>query len=425
MGGADRKTLAGILEPRLPADFLRDTYGRDFLHVRGRRGRFSHLLPWPVLNEILARHRLNAPRLRLMCDGARVPVSAYTRHAAPQGQRAAVPRLRAERLNEQLRAGATLVLDAVDELHAPLEELAEGLELTFRERVQINMYAGWRTSHGFDLHWDDHDVFILQVAGRKRWRIYGQTRPHPLSRQDPEPTPKPTGDALWEDTLEDGDLLYIPRGWWHVAFPLDEPTLHLTVGIHARTGVDLLRWLADGLRASELYRRDLPRLSSPQEQAAHAAALREELLACFDDAALARYLADCDANAEPRPRAGLPLAATPEVSSPPPETFVRLTAPRPLAFDVSDGSIEFACNRKLWKFDGRAHAVLQQLAERRVCRVSELCEGARGVLDSETVRAFVGELIRHGLLAVVEAGAAGAGAAGGGGAGTAESRGAR
>ena len=48
--------------------------------------------------------------------------------------------------------------------------------------------------------------------------------------------------------LEAGDLLYIPRGWWHVAMPLDEPTLHLTVGVNNLTGADFLRWFADRLR---------------------------------------------------------------------------------------------------------------------------------------------------------------------------------
>jgi hypothetical protein len=80
---------------------------------------------------------------------------------------------------------------------------------------------------------------------------------------------------LWEGTLEDGDLLYIPRGWWHVALPLAEPTLHLTVGIHNRTGLDLLRWLAERMRASETFRRDLPRMSSAQVRAEHAARMRD------------------------------------------------------------------------------------------------------------------------------------------------------
>jgi hypothetical protein len=402
MESAALNHLSKLLEPCAPEEFLASSWGRGFKHVRGTRGKFAHLMPWSRLNDVLTQHRLDAPRLRLMRDGKPVPVSDYTRHTTTGGKRkATIPRLRAAELTDQLRAGATLILDAVDELHAPLTRLAAALELAFRERVQINLYAGWRTSHGFDLHWDEHDVFILQVAGRKRWRIYGETRSHPISN-DIEPAPRPTSDPLWEETLEDGDLLYIPRGFWHVAFPLDEPTLHLTVGIHKRNGLDLLRWMTEQMRGSVAFREDLPRDASTEEQAAHIERLRRELIARFDDATLANFFREQDANAEPRPQLSLPSSATSALTPPPLDALVRLTAPRPLAFDVRGDEVAFSCNRKHWRFDARALSVLRPLDERRVCTVAELCESARGVLDERVVRALAGELILHGLVAIVD-----------------------
>jgi hypothetical protein len=402
MHGVARENLARLLEPCVPEEFLASAWGRDSRHVRGRAGKFSPLMPWPRLNDLLARHRLDSPRLRLTREGKPVPASSYLRHAPGGRGKTPIPRLRPSDLTDQLRDGATLVLDAVEELHAPLTDLAESLELCFRERVQINLYAGWRTSRGFDLHWDDHDVFILQVAGRKRWRVYGETRPSPVAN-DSEPAPKPDGDALWEDTLEDGDLLYIPRGWWHVAFPLDEPTLHLTVGVHKRTGLDLLRWLSDDLRASETFRRDLPRDASPSEQAAHVGRLRDELVSRFDSETLIKFFREQDANAEPRPRLSLPHSATTRLTRPAADALVRLTAPRPLDFRIDGDELSFSCNKKLWRFDARALPVLRHLDERRACRVAELCAAAAGGgLGEGTVRAFVGELILHGLVAIVE-----------------------
>ncbi|HYP00028.1 MAG TPA: cupin domain-containing protein, partial [Pyrinomonadaceae bacterium] len=329
--------------------------------------------------------------------------NSYLRHTSGARTRQPIPRLQPVKFNSQLRAGATLVLDAVDELHEPLEELAAQLEYFFRERIQINSYAGWHTSRGFDLHWDDHDVFILQVTGRKRWSIYGETRPHPLAG-DAE-NPKPTGAPLWEATLEDGDFLYIPRGGWHVAPPLDEPTLHLTIGIHKRTGVDLLEWLARRLRASEAFRQDLPRFVSPSERAAHLARLGEELFAAWDDDPLGRFFAELDAQAEPRPHPGLPWTATAETLPPESDARVRLVAPRPLDLRVEDGVVEFLCHKKRWRFAADAMLVLSRLADDGGARsrsVAELCEAARERLDEQTVRAFLGELLRHGLVAVVK-----------------------
>jgi hypothetical protein len=413
---AGLESLARMLEPRAPEEFLDSYWGAGFLHVRGRPGRFAHMMPWARLSEILRRHRLDHPRLRLVRDGKPVPVASYLRHLTGGRQRAAVPRLKSSELARHLRDGATLVLDAVDELSGPVEELARDLELFFRERVQVNLYAGWQTSRGFDLHWDDHDVFILQVAGRKRWGVYGQTRPYPLVN-DIEKAEKPAREPLWEGTLEDGDLLYIPRGWWHVAEPLAEPTLHLTVGVHNRTGLDLLRWLSERLRASEPFRRDLPRFAPPAERAAHAARLREELLTAWGDALVEQFYEDLDARADSRARVELPWVATPAAEPPAPEMIVRLLAPRALKFEASGGVLEFDCLGRRWRFAEEAAPVLRRLDERRACTIAELHEAARGRLPLSKVRAFAAELALHGLVAFEpDAGEAGAGETGGGGA---------
>jgi hypothetical protein len=395
--------LAEILEPCAPGEFLDSSWGVNFLHVRGRRGRFAHMMPWARLSETLGRHRLDFPRLRLVRDGKPLPVASYLNHTTGARQKATIPRLKYVELTRQLREGATLVLDAVDEVSEPVEELAKNLELFFREHVQVNLYAGWQTSRGFDLHWDDHDVFILQVAGRKRWSVYGMTRPFPLVG-DIEKAEKPTHAPLWEGTLEDGDLLYIPRGWWHVAEPLAEPTLHLTVGVHNRTGLDLLRWFSERVRASETLRRDLPRFSSRAERDAHAARLREELLSAWDDSILERFYEEMDARAEPRARVGLPLSAMPTAAPPAPSSVVRLLAPRPLRLEPEGGRIEFDCMRRRWRFAEAALPVLRALEERRVCTVAGLCEAAGGRLPAETVRAFVAELALNGLVAVADEG---------------------
>ncbi len=398
--------LAKLLEPCLTEEFLNSSWGQTHRHVRGWPGKFSHLLPWERLNEILRRHRLEPPRLRLTRDGKSIASSTYLRHILSGRGRLSIPRLLPVELTAELRLGATLVLDAVDELYQPLEELAEGLERSLHEHIQINAYAGWRTSRGFDLHWDDHDVFILQVAGRKRWSIYGMTRPFPLMR-DVEIACKPEGAPLWEGTLEDGDLLYIPRGWWHVALPLDEPTLHLTVGIHNRTGLDLLGWLKERLREREDFRRDLPRFATRAEQASHMESLRDQLLAEWGADLLDRFYEDSDATASARPQLSLPWSATPEIL-PLGDALLRLTAPRGLDLRMdaqhdANEAIEFSCHGKRWRFAPESILILRPLAEEGVCSVNELCEAAKGKLEERTVRAFLGELILHGLVTVVVA----------------------
>jgi hypothetical protein len=400
-GMANVDWLERILEPCRREEFLASSWGKTYRHIRGWPGKFARLLPWHELNEILRRHRLDFPRLRLMRDGQRVPVTSYIRHATNLRNKTSIPRLLPAELTRHLRAGATLVLDAVDELYRPIEELAEGLEFIFHEHVQVNMYAGWQTSRGFDLHWDDHDVFILQVTGRKLWRVYGETRKHPLTG-DHAPRPENIDAPLWEAMLEDGDLLYIPRGWWHVALPQSAPTLHLTVGLHNRRGVDLLDWLALKLREQALFRQDLPRFASVEARRDYISSLRAELFKALDDASLDRFLQEYDEMARPRAHLSLPWSATAEILPASAQARLRFLAPRPVELRVEGEAVEFSCLRKRWRFAAEAAPVLRPLMERRTASVAELIDAARPRLDEERVRKFLAELIAHGLLAVVE-----------------------
>lgn len=389
--------LEHLLSPLTVDEFLKNCWGQTFRHVAGAPDKFAHLLPWQSLNEALDQHRLDFPRLRLTRDGERLKPGSYISYNTRRQKR--VPRLRYEKLTQELSKGATLVLDAVDELHEPLRALAEALELFFHERIQINAYASWKTSRGFDLHWDDHDVFILQVSGRKQWMIHGMTRPYPLTGDPKEP--KPTGLPLWDHILEAGDLLYIPRGFWHVAFPLDEPTLHLTVGVHNRAGLDLLRWLVDKMRSSESFRKDLPRFATAETIHAHLMQMRSELFAEWDDDILNRYFADLDVSAIARPRLSLPTAPVAN-HLPSGDTLVRLLAPRPLDLKVESGVVCFSSQRKNWRLAVQAAPILRHLDKHRVCSVSELCEVAKSEVDERRVKLFVKELLMNGLIAIVD-----------------------
>ena len=344
---------------------------------------------------MLRTHRLPAPRLRLALDGGSVPENKYIQ-ASHRGRNAANRRVDHGLLQEQLRRGATLVLDAVDELVDPVGELAEGFERVFRERFQVNAYAGFGTTHGFGVHWDDHDVFVLQVTGRKRWRVYGFAREFPLTR-DVEPNDVAPTEPVWEATLSAGDVLYLPRGCWHGAVALGEPTLHLSVGATARTGVDLLRWCVDELRTRPAFRRDLPRLGDAAARSAHLGELRGALLDLLSDGVLERYFADVDARAEVRTRTSFPLAVT----GAPLAEDARLRWLPARVNDVApgpDGAVRIAAGSNRWTFAAAAAPALRALTTERTIPLGALQE--RSGLAPETLRAFVRELVEAGLVAV-------------------------
>jgi hypothetical protein len=393
--------LKALLSPADADSFLRYNYGRVFVHVPGYPGKFSSLLPWPTLNKILEEHRLEPPRLRLMREGRAVPAERYlTWQTNRRSGGSPIPRLSAANLTRELREGATLVLDNVDEVHRPVRFMAESLERVFRVRVQVNSYSGWRISHGFDLHWDDHDVFILQVAGRKRWKVYGMTRPFPLE-SDAEPAAAPSTDVLWDGLLQDGDLLYIPRGWWHVATPLDEPTLHLTVGVNNPTGADFLSWFARKLRSVETVRLDLPHLAGPEALEEHASRLKVALLEAWRPELINEYMAHLDSGSRARPQLALPWTAC-EAVLPDGDFRVRWSGTRELAIsEETNGIIAVVAFGERWRFAAAARGILEALLTGREFSNEEIVGlGGSAGLHCGVVRAFLRELAMSGLVTV-------------------------
>ncbi|MBW4721005.1 cupin domain-containing protein [Saccharothrix obliqua] len=391
-------SLADLVAPVGVSQFFDAVQGRAHRRFPGRAGRFADLLPWSEVNRVLREHRLEFPRLRLARGGAVVPAHEYSELVETR-RTGLVPRLLPAALAEHMRGGATLVLDSVHELSGPVGELAVALEHELRERVQVNLYAGWGTTHGFDVHWDDHDAIIVQVSGRKRWRVHGVTRPAPLRRDVALPE-RPAAEPLDDFVLEDGDVLYVPRGHWHDVSAMGVESLHLTIGFNRATGVDLVAWLADRLRAEEVFRADLPRFAEPGERRRHAAVLRERVVAALDDDVVDRFLADRDAQAPALAQVGLPWTATADLLPAGDEALVRLLTPRAVLADEGGAVVLSAAGRRL-VFAAAARPVLVALLGSVPLPVKALVEAGAPVLDRATVRALLGELVTQGLLAPV------------------------
>jgi hypothetical protein len=182
---------------------------------------------------------------------------------------------------------------------------------------------------------DPQDTMILQVSGHKYWRVYRPTRSHPFypSIDDFEMVTQPTEAPVWDGNLEDGDMLYIPRGWWHVAAPLDEPSLHLTVTIVPPNGVDLLQWFTRQLTRQTEVRMNVPNLASVADRKQYVSRLRELLVEFCRDDILENFLADWEAKIPLRPHVQLPHAPMEQSAPITMETHVRLATTRRLVFD--------------------------------------------------------------------------------------------
>ena len=182
----------------------------------------------------------------------------------------------------------------------------------------------------------------------------------------------PTGEPAWDGILEAGGLLSIPRGAWHVAYPLDEPSLHLTVTIENLTGIGMLHWLADQMKSSEAARMAVPITATPEERAAWLERVRVDLAAAWDETVLDRYLADVDSKAVPRPRMSLPGDADPRANALKKTTALELAIPRPLRFFTQSGKPCCGASGFTWPVDQDVAAKLRAFNDRRPHTMNEL-----------------------------------------------------
>jgi hypothetical protein len=133
------------------------------------------------------------------------------------------------------------VLQALHLHWRPAALYCRELETTLLCPAQANAYSTPACAQGFGVHHDTHDVLVLQVAGRKRWRLYEPLLELPLKTQRWSDELGDPGEPVDDVTLEAGDTLYLPRGWPHEAVAADAHSLHITVGLHPQTRIDALR----------------------------------------------------------------------------------------------------------------------------------------------------------------------------------------
>jgi hypothetical protein len=131
--------------------------------------RFDDLLDAEAVDELVSRRGLRTPFLRVAKNGSTLPERAYT---AGGGIGAGVgDQVSDDKLVGLFADGATMVLQGLHRVWPPLIDFAGDLAAELGHPVQVNAYVTPPQSRGFDDHYDVHDVFVLQVEGRKRWRI--------------------------------------------------------------------------------------------------------------------------------------------------------------------------------------------------------------------------------------------------------------
>ncbi|QUM75089.1 hypothetical protein HWV00_01880 [Moritella sp. 24] len=232
--------LSYLLHDMALSEFYLKFWDKKPLIIKGHKQKFTKYYSIKQFESRITENDLRYPQFKLAKNGEAISPSTYTLSRTFKNKQdnncidiPAVYRL--------WNNGATVILHTLQSSTHTLSGYLHQLESELGHRVQANAYLTPKKSQGFDIHYDTHDVLILQVEGNKKWRVWESPIDKKPFKNDYSILEKePEGALFYDGILNQGDLLYIPRGYPHMAQSTEETSLHLTIGIHVYRQIDAL-----------------------------------------------------------------------------------------------------------------------------------------------------------------------------------------
>ncbi|XTZ15699.1 JmjC domain-containing protein [Micromonospora echinospora] len=247
-------------------DFLDNYFGRRLVHTSAEAltADFSDLFSIDAVNAILSSGGLRTSSLRIVREDQQLDPRNYGR--AGGGDRPGEsPYVDAERVAMALRDGSSLVIRSLHRHHRPLMDFAHALSAELGYPVHINAYVTPAGSQAVKMHFDTHDVLVLQIAGNKTWEIRKPILPDPLTDQAWQKMGAvrreqllAQSELLEEVVLCPGDTFHLPRGFLHSARAGTEVSIQLTIAIMTTTRYDLLQSLITLAQDDPWFRQRVP-----------------------------------------------------------------------------------------------------------------------------------------------------------------------
>jgi ribosomal protein L16 Arg81 hydroxylase len=271
------RAIGKLISPISVDDFLAEYWQRKVLVVnRTDRHYFDDLLTVNDIDELLGTTPIPASQVEVVRSASGVPKAAYAGGTYIEPYE--VLRLH--------REGHTLILRAMHLWLHRLRGLCAEAEAFFHCNAQANLYLTPTGHRSSSAHWDAHDIFVIQIAGTKRWVLHESSLKKPLYTYRFDRERHPIGPEVGEFTLNAGDVAYVPRGVAHNPVALDY-SVHMALGVLVRTWADVLARMFESLTQDTPELRDI----LPVRHGQHAFDI-EECSARFSD--IASKLVDLD-----------------------------------------------------------------------------------------------------------------------------------
>ncbi|XP_062140848.1 bifunctional lysine-specific demethylase and histidyl-hydroxylase NO66-like [Drosophila sulfurigaster albostrigata] len=238
-----KRALSWLMNPIEPQKFFQGYWEQNPCRVVRRKANyFSHLMSFPMIEEMLLKNHLefttnidissykNDKRKIHNPDGRAMPLTVWSYYSNGYSVRFLNP----STYLEKLRA------------------LCTRLQEFFYCLVGANAYLTPPNSQGCAPHYDDIETFVLQVEGRKRWRLYMPPCPSDILARvsSGNYSQKDLGAPTLDVVLQPGDILYFPRGTVHQAVTEEQQhSLHITLSVYQQSYANLVEKLMPSVMA--------------------------------------------------------------------------------------------------------------------------------------------------------------------------------
>ncbi|CAB0038172.1 unnamed protein product [Trichogramma brassicae] len=224
---ASEEAFNWLVYPIKPDTFMKDIWEQKPLHVRRNKPKyFSPMMSTPLLDQLLRDNYIMYSKnldITSYSDGIRETHN-------PPGR--ALPSV----VWDYYLNGCSVRMLNPQTFIPIVHKINSALQEYFGCFVGANSYLTPPNSQGFAPHYDDIEAFILQIEGKKRWRLYKSRNKKELHPRYSSPnfSQEELGEPIFDDVIHAGDLLYLPRGTIHQGdtFGSDEHSLHITLSVY-------------------------------------------------------------------------------------------------------------------------------------------------------------------------------------------------
>jgi len=224
---------------KIPVESFFGSYWRkQFYYEAGWNERFSNLLTWETYEKMVRRCApgFSQGQFQIIVGQRSLPFGQIC-SLTDKGGRQSIDLLKVHRLFSE---GATLVYRELRSFCPSIDDFSTVFESICDAKLSVNLYHTPPNSQGFPPHCDGHEIFVVQLEGEKEWLVSDSVRFRTWDAISLEPPP-----GVTKLVVKRGDVLYIPKGYWHCARATDIDSLHMTFGLHIPTARDLAQALVE------------------------------------------------------------------------------------------------------------------------------------------------------------------------------------